>query len=78
MIKRCLLLVALAALSASAVSAQMNGPTSRARLWDFSIQTRYFGEQNKDGDGNSAASIESDLGWGFGFGYNVAFAAGLF
>jgi opacity protein-like surface antigen len=71
MIRRCLLLVALVAVSASAARAQMSDPTSRARLWDFTIQTRYVADQTKDGDGNSEASIEADLGWGIGFGYNV-------
>ena len=80
MIKRCLFMIALVAVSASAARAQMSGPTSRARLWDFSVQTRYVGEQTRDGAAGSGVSIESDLGWGLGFGYNVneRFDVGLF
>ena len=71
MIKRCLLLVALVTLSANAAHAQLTGPTYRAQHWDFAIQTRYAGEQNRNGNGVADAAIESDLGWGFGFGYNA-------
>ncbi len=80
MIKRCFLLIALVAMSSTAAHAQLTGPTSRARLWDISVQTRYVGEQTRDGEGASSASVESDLGWGIGFDYNLneRFDVGLF
>jgi opacity protein-like surface antigen len=80
MFNRCLLLFAFAVVSASTAHAQLGNPTSRARLWDFSVQTRYVGEQTHDGEGETSASVEADLGWGIGFGYNVneRFNVGLF
>lgn len=71
MVKRCMLFIALTAVFANTASAQLNNPTRRARLWDFTIQTRYAGDQTFEGTNLSEARIESDLGWGMGFGYNV-------
>ena len=64
----------------SAARAQMGDPTSRARLGDLSVQTRYVGERTRDGAAGSSVSTASDLGWGLGFGYNVTerFDVGLF
>lgn len=45
--------------------------TTRATLWDFTLQTRYLGSVDITRTGGASAKLEDDLGWGFGFGYNV-------
>jgi opacity protein-like surface antigen len=72
MSKRLFLLAILIAMVATTANAgSMGEPTLRAQAWDFSVQTRYMGSQNIDGDGGSSLSVNSDLGWGLGFGYNA-------
>jgi opacity protein-like surface antigen len=71
MVKRCLLFLVLMSLAAGAAIAQINGPTSRAECWDFSVQTRYVGGQDINGRERSHTAIEPDMGWGLGFGYNL-------
>ena len=53
--------------------------SERWRHWDFSVQTRYVGSVERDGERGSSVSIDDDLGWGFGFGYhaNEHFTAGF-
>jgi opacity protein-like surface antigen len=58
-------------LSTTAVNAELKGPTSRGQNWDFTIQTRYAGEQYRAGEGGTSVNMEADLGWGFEFGYNL-------
>jgi opacity protein-like surface antigen len=67
---RIMLLLLVLVVSAGSVMAE-NGPTNRDKTWDFTIQTRYAGEQVHNGDGGSTATLESDLGWGLGFAYNL-------
>jgi len=55
----------------SATAGELGAFTDRARKWDFSLQTRYTGSTEFDGDFGSKVSLDDDLGWGFGFGYNL-------
>ena len=71
---RILILTALFLLLASAVQAQTRRgflPT-RAKLWEFSLQTRYTTKQDISGEGGSSLSLQDDLGWGFSFAYNLS------
>ncbi len=47
------------------------GPSDRTECWDFSIQTRYVGSSDFEGEQGAQLSIEDDLGWGFDLGYNI-------
>jgi hypothetical protein len=47
------------------------GPSDRTECWDFSIQTRYVGSSDFEGEHGARLSIEDDLGWGFDLGYNI-------
>jgi opacity protein-like surface antigen len=45
--------------------------SNRMRHWDFSVQTRYIGSHDIDGEHGSSVHLSDDLGWGFGFGYHA-------
>lgn len=72
--RHALIILSLVLLAATVAEAQTTRHVaqhrSRAQRWDFSLQTRYTGEQSKEGAGGAAVEIADDLGWGFGFSYN--------
>lgn len=46
--------------------------TMREGHWDFTVQTRYVGDQTFENDGGASLQLNDDLGWGFGFSYYVS------
>ena len=71
--KRRLLILACGLVSLASTAWAQGGiqESNRWRHWDFSLQTRYVGTQEFEGERSSSLKLSDDLGWGFGFGYHV-------
>ena len=50
---------------------QLFDPSDRTGTWELSIQTRYTGSRDYDGEHGSSLSFDDDLGYGFNVGYNI-------
>lgn len=63
--------VAILTAAAQAQAQAWNDLSTRTRHWDFSVQTRYTGSRDFNGEHGSNVALDDDLGWGFAFDYNV-------